>query len=188
MLLKKIWSLLPERCKKIIYFLRSYWQQGRIVYQAKTPYSFLQVFDKKGYRYLVFKDRSRPFSLERPENIYQSYMSLDNPACNNAPHTDFFHFAWIFNPELKTILMIGLGGGTVPRRFLNDYPEINFKTVEIDPVVVKVAYKYFFLPRDPRHKVIVNDGRNFIRKSRKQVDLILLDAFFPVVSPITYLR
>ncbi len=183
MLLKKIQRRLPESVKRQVYRFKDYQEQGRIVYKIKSRYSLIQVIDKKGYRYLVFQDPARPFHVQRPEEIYQSCMSLEAPLHNDVPYTDYFHLAWIFNLHIKEIIMIGLGGATVPKCFLKDYPEIYFRTVEIDPEVIRIAYRYFFLSLESRHKITVGDGRDYIKKTQEPADLVLLDAFYSHTIP-----
>jgi spermidine synthase len=157
---------------------------AKVIYQKRTAYSLLQVIEKKGYRYLVFIDPDQPVHLQKPESIYQGYMKLNNPFRTAVPFADCFHLAWIFNPKIKNILMIGLGAATVPKRFLIDYPAINFTTVEIDPVVVKTAHRYFFLAEDdPRHQIIIADGRHYIQNTSVKFDLVMLDAFFCQTIP-----
>ncbi|UNC91381.1 spermidine synthase [Candidatus Contubernalis alkaliaceticus] len=183
MLLKNIWRRLPQCFKKPAYWIKGWREQGRIVYKKESSYSYIQVIDKKGYRYLVFKDPSCPLHLQRPEDIYQSRMSLDDTLDTGVPYADYFHLAWIFNPQIKDIIMIGLGGAAVPKVFLKDYPEIFFRTVEIDPEVVNIAYKYFFLSQDDRHKIIIGDGREYIKNTVDPADLVLLDAFYSRTIP-----
>jgi spermidine synthase len=154
-----------------------------LVYRAKTAYSELLVVDKNGRRYLLFADPQEPRRRQEPELVYQSFIDLDNPLETRATYADYFHLAWIFNPSLARVLLIGLGGGTVVQRFLHDYPEITVESVEIDPAVVEVAYKYFFLPRNYRHRVIVSDGREYLEQDGAQYDLVLLDAFFSRTIP-----
>lgn len=181
--MRRLWERVPDLLKRPAYALAGRSGQGRIIYQARTPYSRLQVVDKNGFRYLVFADTSRGWLNQRPEMVYQSFVSLNDPLKTRATYADYFHLAWIFNPALKDILMIGLGGGITALRFLHDYPEVCFATVEIDPVVVEVAFKYFFLPRDSRHRVIVGDGRGYLDRCVEKYDLILLDAFFSRTIP-----
>eukprot|EP00656_Telonema_subtile_P046015 TRINITY_DN52314_c0_g1_i1.p1 TRINITY_DN52314_c0_g1~~TRINITY_DN52314_c0_g1_i1.p1 ORF type:complete len:164 (+),score=62.85 TRINITY_DN52314_c0_g1_i1:148-639(+) len=40
-------------------------------------------------------------------------------------------------------LVIGLGGGVLPRFLVKSFPEASVEVVELDPVVVKVAEKHF---------------------------------------------
>ena len=55
--------------------------------------------------------------------------------------------------------------------------------IEIDPVVVDVAYRYFELPRAPRLRVHVGDGRRFLAANPKRWDAIVIDAFFADAIP-----
>ena len=59
-----------------------------------------------------------------------------------------------------------------------DFPQLRLHAVELDPVVVDVAYRYFELPRDPRLQVDVGDGRRFLAGNEKRWDVIVIDAFF----------
>src|SRR4030095_4406043 len=57
------------------------------------------------------------------------------------------------------------------------------EAVELDPVVRDVAYRFFALPRDPRLKVTVDDGRHFLDTLDERWDAILIDAFFADAIP-----
>lgn len=182
-MLRKIWKIIPSCFKTQIYHLKSYLAQGKIVYQAKSPYNFIQVIDKKQYRYLIFKDLSLPAYRQMPENVYQGFIIRSNPLSTRIAYADYYHLAWVFNPDIKKVLMIGLGAGVAPQLFLANYPDIKVTSVEIDPEVVRVAYDYFFLPRDPRHEIVVVDGRKYIENSNDSTDLLILDAFFASSIP-----
>lgn len=86
---------------------------------------------------------------------------------------------WL-QPQPRRILVIGLGGGTLPGAFADLLPEAIVDSVEIDPAVVKVASTYFGYKPGPRQRVHVIDGRQFVEEAAKrneQYDLIVLDAF-----------
>jgi hypothetical protein len=51
-------------------------------------------------------------------------------------------------------------------------------SVELDPVVVDVAKRYFELRDHPRHRIFVQDGRQYIRRADTSYDLIVMDAYF----------
>lgn len=84
------------------------------------------------------------------------------------------------NPRPRTILVIGLGGGTLPRALQQLLPEAHIDVVEIDPAVVRVAAKYFDFTANERVRVIESDGRVFVKRAGREgrhYDLIMLDAF-----------
>ena len=49
----------------------------------------------------------------------------------------------LYTPNPKHILIVGLGGGTLPMAFTNLFPEAQIDSIEVDPAVVKVAEAYF---------------------------------------------
>ncbi len=86
----------------------------------------------------------------------------------------------LFVPEPKTILVIGLGGGTLPMAFHRLFNQTTIHAVEIDTAVVKVAKKYFDLIENDQIKVFSQDGRVFTKRAKAKslkYDLIILDAF-----------
>ena len=58
-------------------------------------------------------------------------------------------------------------------------PRMRIDVVDIDPVVVEVAAKYFGFREDSALRAYVDDGRRFIEKRREPYDVIFLDAFGP---------
>ena len=82
--------------------------------------------------------------------------------------------------EPKSILIVGLGGGTLPRALSRLLPDATIETVEIDPAVTRVAEKYFDFHPSDRVKVTELDGRVFVKRALRDgrhYDLIMLDAF-----------
>jgi len=138
---------------------------GRVVFQAQTLYHQLYVVDSEGVRYLKF-NRS-----------LQGGMRLDDHYQSSLAYADYFHLALAFNPNIRDVLVIGLGGGLAPKRFHRDYREMSIDAVELDPVVVRVAREFFYVPEDHRMRLHVLDGRQFIQRARGQWDLIILDAY-----------
>ncbi|XP_055498232.1 eEF1A lysine and N-terminal methyltransferase isoform X2 [Leucoraja erinacea] len=62
-----------------------------------------------------------------------------------------------------SLLVVGLGGGSLPL-FIHDYfSQSTVDTVEIDPEVVEVATKWFEFTQDDRMRVILADGLHYIR-------------------------
>ncbi len=77
--------------------------------------------------------------------------------------------------SLQRILMIGLGAAVIPRFVHAFLPESSVDVVEIDPLVVEVAERFFELRPDARLRVWVADGRMFLADCRGPYDAILLD-------------
>jgi spermidine synthase len=140
-------------------------------YAKDTRYHRLSVTDSDTTRYLRF------------DNSFQSGMVLDRPFGTAFEYTELFHLLKAYNPDARDVLFIGLGGGSSPKRLWRDFPDLRLQGVELDPVVVDVAYRFFELPRDPRLKVAVDDGRRYLARNDRKWDAILIDAFFSDAIP-----
>ena len=110
-------------------------------------------------------------------------MYLDDPFRTRYRYTDFFHLGLAYNPEARDVLFVGLGAGSSEKRMWRDFPDLRLQAVELDPVVVDVAYEHFALPRDPRLQVDVGDGRRFLAGDERRWDVIVIDAFFADAIP-----
>jgi len=105
-------------------------------------------------------------------------MYLDDPFRTRYSYTDYLQLPIAYHPGLRNILFIGLGGGSVEKRVWRDFPGIDLQVVELDPEVRDVAYRYFDLPRSPRLKIAVEDGRRFLARDDRRWDAIVIDAYF----------
>jgi spermidine synthase len=95
-------------------------------------------------------------------------------------YTKMMMAALYLGPAPRRILIIGLGGGTLPRVLQKILPEARIDAVEVDPAVVRVAYKYFDFAPLPQTHVFEEDGRVFAKRMGRRetrYDLVMLDAF-----------
>ncbi len=78
--------------------------------------------------------------------------------------------AFVQNP--LRVLIVGLGGGTLPRFFHSHFPQMKIEVVELDPEVVNVAREHCGFAEDARMRVFVEDGRDFIEATAGGYDFI----------------
>ncbi len=138
---------------------------GTLVLEKETPYTHLDVIDSDNKRTLYLN------------GLRHSQMDKDNPNDLVITYTKYFHLGQLFNPQLEKILFVGGGGFSGPKNFLDTYPDSLIDVVEIDPDVIDVAKKYFFLKDNPRLHIFNEDARTFLMNSDKKYDLIILDAY-----------
>ena len=105
-------------------------------------------------------------------------MYKDEPFRTRFEYSDYLQLPLAYRPSTRRILYIGLGGGSAPKRTWRDFPATRIDVVELDPEVVDVAYEYFAVPRDPRLRVEVEDGRRFLAANDGPWDAIVIDAFY----------
>lgn len=76
------------------------------------------------------------------------------------------------------MLVLGLGGGSLPMFLRRNYPDAVIDVVEIDPDVVLVAKRFFGVIEDKRLHIHIADARLFVENSEPGIyDLIMVDAF-----------
>jgi spermidine synthase len=142
-----------------------------VVFAEDTQYHRLAVVDDETTRYLRF------------DNSLQSAMYLEDPFRTRFRYTDYFHLGLAYNPDARNVLFIGLGAGSSPKRMWREFSDLRLHVVELDPVVVDVGYRFFSVPRDERLRVEVGDGRQFLTRSERPWDVIVIDAFFADAIP-----
>lgn len=135
------------------------------------------IFERySAYHHILVEDAGDTRSL-RFDNDYESTMSLSDPYAGGFEYADFFHVPMILDPTIGRVLFVGLGGGTGPKSFLQNYPNVRVDVAELDPMVVQVAKEYFALPEDRRLNVTVSDGRMYLQRSRAKYGAIMMDAY-----------
>ena len=88
----------------------------------------------------------------------------------------------------RRALMLGLGGGAWPRLVLETERRVVVDAVELDPVVVDVARRFFALPQSPRLNIIIDDAAHYVARTdvrEGRYDVIFLDAFSGDDMPAT---
>ena len=135
------------------------------IFDVYSAYHHIEVIDNGGIRTLSFNG-----SME-------TRMSTALPLTGHFEYTEFFHMPWLWNMNLKRVLMIGLGGGSTQRSYQHYYTNVSVDTVELDPVVVRVAKDFFYVTESPTHRIHLQDGRVFLRRTTNLWDVIFMDAY-----------
>ena len=139
--------------------------RATVVFEASSPYHQVQVVDEQGMRMLSFN------------GTRETRMSLADPLQGHFEYIEYFHTPWLWNRDIRRVLMLGLGGGSIQRAYQHYYTNVMIETVEIDPVVVKVAKEYFKVRETPTLKIRNQDGRVFLNRTTDRYDLIIMDAY-----------
>lgn len=100
-----------------------------------------------------------------------------------APHVPGLEYArnilaaLAFCPQTQSCLVLGLGGGSIPRMILAAQPHIEVEAVEIDPAVVELAARYFEIDALPRFTLHLEDAAAFLRSCQSRYGIIVLDTY-----------
>jgi len=107
----------------------------------------------------------------------QSVVKVGDPDHIELPYARVAMVGLAFCEKPQRVLVVGLGGGTIPGFVHKHYPDTVMDVVDIDPEVVQVAKRFFGFREDATMRAHVADGRKFIEECQQPYDIIMLDAF-----------
>ncbi len=143
--------------------------EEKTLYRKASPYATIVVTeDEQGLRILRFDND--------PADA-QSIVKVGDPDQIEFEYVQVMPVGLALVKEPKRVLVVGLGGGSLPMLLRKHYPKMTINVVDIDPDIVEVAKKYFGFREDDAMHVFVVDGRRFIEKCKQPYDIIFLDAY-----------
>ncbi|MBJ7882091.1 spermidine synthase [Gelidibacter salicanalis] len=90
--------------------------------------------------------------------------------------------------QVNSVLLLGLGGGSVVETLRNDFSYLKTITaVDIDPTVIDLAKNEFNLKEDDQLQIICEDAFLFMQVHKNQYDLIIVDLFIDTEVPKAFL-
>lgn len=122
----------------------------------------------------------RCMSFDR-RNLFQSCMRKDAPNALALEYTrGLLAGLRLLERPPENILLIGMGGGSIPKAVMQHWPDVQLDVVELDQAVVQVAKDWFAFAPSAQITITVQDARAFVRQRIRQCqhyDFIMLDAF-----------
>jgi spermidine synthase len=139
-----------------------------LLYQGQTLSGLTTVAqDLDGLRTLRFGKQGTRQSVVKPGDL--NYLGL--------PYAKSAMIGLAFAQHPERILVIGVGGGSIPMFLRQHYPSAHIDVVDIDPQIIVLAKQYFNLVEDDLLHAHAQDGRAFIENNQALYDLIFLDAY-----------
>ena len=131
------------------------------------PLSELVVSEEEGVRY-----------LHQGGEYIQSAMRIDAPDDLVLDYTRTMMAFLLFHPRPRECLMVGLGGGSIPKFIYRHFPSVRTRVVELDPAVITAARAMFHVPGDcPRLRIEQGDGAKVVRAMEAGCDVLFADGF-----------
>lgn len=117
-------------------------------------------------------------SLYLGSSTIQSSMRVKTPYSLELPYSRAMMLFLLFAKRVQDVLVLGLGGGSIPKYIHHLLPEISTRVVELNPQVIAIARSHFYLPEDDdRLQVIQGDGKQFLEENPQTTDMLMLDIF-----------
>ena len=141
----------------------------KILTHTRSSFNDIYVIERENLREMWFQGDGR-FYL-------QTRIDLERPGELVLIYTRLLLAPLMWNPNPSRILMIGLGGGVLPRFLSEVCPDAVIDVVEVDSQVTQLARRFFDFQENPRLRVFEADGRAFIKQDNPKYDMVFLDAF-----------
>lgn len=140
---------------------------GRSIHRNVSDGNSVDVSESEGVR-----------SLHLGSVTVQSSMRVTAPYDLELTYTRGVMMFLLFRPQARKVLLIGLGGGSIPK-FIHHYlPELSMRVVEINPQIISVARSHFYLPEDDvRLQVLEGDGVAYLRDHPGSAEVLIMDAY-----------
>ena len=138
-----------------------------VVYETESPYEYVSV--------TAYPDGER--ALQINEGVADQSVWYPHSVLTGGYWDLFLLLPKLLDRPARSLLVIGDGGGTIPRAYGRFYPRVRVDGVELDPAVTAAGRRYLGLGDNPRLHTITADGRVYLEKTPKRCDLIVVDAY-----------
>jgi spermidine synthase len=147
-----------------------------ILFEGDTKFDHYQVID------MIYVGRAARVLFSGQHSAAQSGIPRDGKHAMLFDYNQRF-LELVGSLKPKNILLIGGGAFTLPGEILKYFPNLSIDVIERDPELINIAKRFFGLKQTANLKIINGDGREYLEKTSKFYDLILLDAFQHSIIP-----
>jgi spermidine synthase len=130
-------------------------------------------------------DHVQPYLYEDEDSVslhfelhsIQSRMRRDDPNALVLDYTRTMMGCLLLHPAPQRLLMIGLGGGSLPKYCHHHVPHADITVVEINPHVIALREAFAVPPDSARFRVLLGDGAVLVTQQPALLDLLMVDGF-----------
>lgn len=127
----------------------------------------------------------KPFVLEHDNTrsllfnfeFIQSAMRLDAPDALEFLYTQHMMAFLLFHTNVKSLLLLGLGGGSLAKYCRRHLPLCDLTAVESNADVIALRRAFAIPDDDERFRVVLGDAGEVVATTPRRFDVILVDAF-----------
>jgi spermidine synthase len=163
-------ALLAAALALVVWSMSSGRPVGQLEHEEVSAFSHIRVRRDGDVRALTFV-------RDNGQEAVQSRVSLVAPHTLMSPYARSMFASYLYQPQPRRVLIVGLGGGAMVRFLTHHEPQVHIDVVEIDPAVVRLADEYFGVRSGGNVRVHTADAATFVESTAERYDVILMDAF-----------
>ncbi len=138
-----------------------------VVWEGESTYQYARV--------LQYADGSR--ALELNEGIAQQSVWYPHTVLTGGYWDLFDVLPTLVGRPVRTVLVLGDAGGTIPRAYARFFPKARIDGVELDPMVTAAARRFLGLGSIRGLHTITADARLYLEQTTKRYDVVIVDAY-----------
>jgi len=139
---------------------------GERIAELQDEHGVVSVFQRGQQRFLTFGNA-----------VEQSCLNLDKPFQLEHVYTQAMMLSLLLKPDAASVLVLGLGGGSLVRALQHMRPNMRIDAVEYRQAVINAAHDYFELQDQGKLQLHCADAETFVQSPHKQHDLLMLDLY-----------
>ena len=136
----------------------------KILFEKNSDFHSIKVVENEIGRFLHYKDTYQAGFINTP--TYKG----------NIPYINYFLIPYLINPQIKNILLIGMGTGILVNQFeklFNNLQKID--VIDIEENILDIAQNYFNFKQSEKFNFILQDGLVYLNNTKQKYDLIIVD-------------
>lgn len=141
---------------------------GELIHRQDDAEGVITVYQDHQLRYLTFGNY-----------VEQSCLTLDQPYRLEHAYTQAMILSLLLKDDIRSALLLGLGGGSLVRALHHAYPKLKVNAVEYRQAIIDVALKFFELGENKNLKFHCEDAQQYLKGSDSLHDLIFADLYLP---------
>ncbi len=145
----------------------------KLIAERETRYGYARIAENGGTIYMSVDQGWFMYSMLKPGEI------------RTDSYRDYFPIAKLLtksNRAPRRVCILGAAGGADARVLKHAFPGVRITGVEIDSGLVDLGAEYMGL-RSVTDRIVVADGRDFIRTNKERYDLVIVDVYNQTYIP-----
>lgn len=140
--------------------------EKQLLISEETPWGVVDVWQEGSVRYLYIQDQT----------AIQSQLDMARKEILLLQHNRAMMSFLLFQEQPQSILLLGLGGGSIIHFLSHWFPELKITVVDINEKIVSMGKKYFGVLETPQVSIEVADAYSYLLKTKqKNMSVILVD-------------
>jgi len=140
--------------------------EAQLLFSHQAPVGAYEIWQNGSVRYLYINGK---LAIQSQVDMAQKEKLL-------LQHSRAMMTFLLFNPKPKSVLLFGLGGGSIIHFFSHWLAKTDITAVDISSAIIDVATRYFGIIETPKIHLKQADAFQYLSQSRrKNTDVILVD-------------